>query len=467
MISALGRPQRAPWLIPIALVCPLGLVAASVAAGHVDERTFVSFVALASAMATVYLAWHAEPAWVISVGIAATVFSARWDEMGFPIGIDRILISTAVLAVLCRAATSRLRPSFRLGAAHWALLAAMLWIIGSAIAAGTALEGKALFGLLDRIGLVPFLLFLVAPFAFRTERQRRILLGTLVGLGGYLGLTALFEMLALDQLVFPRYILDPTVGLHDDRARGPFAAAVPNGLALYACGVAAVIGALAWRGWARAVAVVVAGLCAAGSLFTLTRSIWLSVVVATVATLVVTPGLRRFLLPTLITGGLLVITLLAVVPNLEEKATLRRENQLTVWDRRNLNTAMINMIEARPLLGFGWATFERKSPPFFRQADYPLQGVGDAGHNTFLVTSAELGLIGAGLWILALILAVGGAIFARGPPELRMWRIGLVALFVQYFVVANFVVLVYTFPNALLWTWAGVATAWVSREHAI
>ena len=58
----------------------------------------------------------------------------------------------------------------------------------------------------------------------------------------------------------------------------------------------------------------------------------------------------------------------------------------------------------------------------------------------------------------ALAVGVGGALFRRGPPELRPWRIGLFAIAVQWFVVANFVPLNYAFPNALMWLWAGVVS---------
>ena len=66
---------------------------------------------------------------------------------------------------------------------------------------------------------MPFLLYLVAPAAFATERQRTILLGTLAVVGAYLGATAFFEMIGPHSLVFPSFILNPALGNHDGRAR--------------------------------------------------------------------------------------------------------------------------------------------------------------------------------------------------------------------------------------------------------
>ena len=94
---------------------------------------------------------------------------------------------------------------------------------------------------------MPFLLFLTAPLAFRTQRQRQVLLVTFVTLGAYLGLTVVFETVKLDALVFPKYILDPHYGIHAGRGRGPFVEAVTNGLALFTCSVVCAIAVAQWH----------------------------------------------------------------------------------------------------------------------------------------------------------------------------------------------------------------------------
>ena len=73
------------------------------------------------------------------------------------------------------------------------LVATILYAGASAAVAGTLLEKAAFFRLFDVFGVLPFLVFLVAPIAFRSERDRAVLLGGLVGLGAYLGLVALLE----------------------------------------------------------------------------------------------------------------------------------------------------------------------------------------------------------------------------------------------------------------------------------
>jgi O-antigen ligase len=117
------------------------------------------------------------------------------------------------------------------------------------------------------------------------------------------------------------------------------------------------------------------------------------------------------------------------------------------------------MLDARPVVGFGWYRYGQASQPFYEQAaTYPLTTVAEV-HNVFLGYAAELGLIGTSLWLLALVFAVVIPLVGRAPPALEPWRIGLIAIAVNWFVVANFTPLGYAFPNHLLWLWAGIVWA--------
>jgi hypothetical protein len=77
----------------------------------------------------------------------------------------------------------------------------------------------------------------------------------------------------------------------------------------------------------------------------------------------------------------------------------------------------------------------------------------------FVGYAADLGLIGAIGWTAVLLLGVGGALLSRrGPPEFRWWRAGLLAIFIFYLVLAMFEP-VNSYPNLVLWTWAGLVGA--------
>ncbi|MEY2441105.1 MAG: putative inorganic carbon ((-)) transporter, partial [bacterium] len=238
----------------------------------------------------------------------------------------------------------------------------------------------------------------------------------------------------------------------------PFLEAAANGLALYGCLVASIVAAYFAdsRRWRHA-ALAVAALCALGILLTLTRAVWLSASIASVAALLCARETRRFVLPTVIAGVALVVLAFAAVPGLSDSARARARERTPVYDRRNSNDAALRMIAAKPLFGFGWSTFARESGGYYRQApDYPLSQIRNV-HNVYLGNAVELGLVGGGLWLTACAIVLIGAVMRRGPPSLRPWKIGLVAIALSYGIVGLTTPLGYAFPAVLAWTWAGLA----------
>jgi O-antigen ligase len=223
------------------------------------------------------------------------------------------------------------------------------------------------------------------------------------------------------------------------------------------CGVASIVAVFTWRDrrW-RIVAFVVAALCALGVLFTLTRAIWIGAIAGSVLALLGVRSMRRFLIPALAVGFVLVLGALATVPGLQSQVNKRTSDQSPIWDRNNSNRAAERMVQARPFVGFGWGRFPTDSADYYRQnPNYPMTLVAEV-HNVYLSNAAELGLIGGGLWLLALVAAIGGAVFRRGPPELDPWRIGLIGVAVAWGVAAASEPGGVVMPTLLLWTWAGV-----------
>jgi O-antigen ligase len=409
--------------------------------------------------AAAYVVWHAHPAAVLSAGIGLSIFSGSWKYMGFPelVAPDRLLIAAAIITVIARAPQVRDRAHIHVRPIHWLLAATVAYIVASALAAGTLFDKEAFLRLIDRVGVVGFLLFALAPTIFAKAQHRSMLLGCLVAVGLYLAVTSFFEALGLTALVYPRYISDPAIGIHQGRARGPFLEAVGNGTAIYIGFVAAVIAARTWRArWQRNVAGVTAVLCAASLVFTLTRSVWVGSAAATVVTMLAHPQLRRWLLPVAVGAALMTAGTIAVVPGLGEKVRTREGSQGPIWDRLNLSRAALNMAEARPLVGFGWERFRAVGTDYFQQGEFPLTaGVGVNVHSAYLAHLAELGLAGTSLWLLSTVLAVWVALRRRGPPELEPWRYGLIAISVLFLVVSAFVY-PYLFGVVVLWMWAGI-----------
>ena len=409
---------------------------------------YIPLVAVITVISMAVVIWWVDPAYTLSAAILL---------MPGPLSPDRLLLAGGLLAVLLRAPPVRHRPKLQISAIHWVLAVAALYAVGSALVVGTLSEREALFKIIDAFGVMPFLLFLVAPLAFATPRQRELLLVTFVALGAYLSLTTIFETAKVDALVWPKYILDPNYGIHLGRGRGPFVDAVANGLALYTCAVVCAIAVVAWRSpLSRAAAVAVGLLCVVGAFLSLERSVWIGVVVGTVVSMLTTRGLRRFLVPVALGVALAVSASLVLIPGLSRRAHERATNSSTVWDRKNLARAASNMIEAKPLFGFGWSRFTAESADYFQQAfDYPLTATDVGLHNTPLTYAVDLGLVGATLWFVGVIFGIGTALTTRGPPELRPWRVGLLAIALASLVVSNSVPPT-AWLNRSIWLFAGV-----------
>src|SRR3954454_19502692 len=135
-----------------------------------------------------YVVWQIRPAYIFCAALFLSPVSGSWPKLGIPsyLAPDRLLLLAGIAAVLLRSAGARDGPRLRIAPVHWLMLVTAAFAVVSALVAGTFFEREPFFKLLESFGLVPFLVFLVAPVAFLTERHRDVLLGTFVALGAYL-----------------------------------------------------------------------------------------------------------------------------------------------------------------------------------------------------------------------------------------------------------------------------------------
>jgi len=417
--------------------------------------------------------WELPPAVTMCGAIVLTIFSGAWKQMGLGgLPFDRLLLVMVLLMFVLRAPGIAHTPRLQARNVHLLLCVTAAYVVASAAAADTLTREVGYQSLVDQLGLAPYLMFLVAPAVFAGQRERNMLLTTLVGLGAYLGVTAVFESLGPHSLVFPRYIAQ--IDGSSRRAFGPFQSTTAEGFATFACAVAAAMAFAQWRGWrARLVAGAVAVVCTLGCFLTLERGVWIGAVAGATLAGVLTREGRRWLAPVTLACACVIGGGLALSPALASKTSGRVSDQESVWDRQNQNSAALRMIAAKPLFGFGWDRYTSDSLPYFRQAkDYPMAGYQLdeldpflAGsyeqplplHNAYLSYAVELGLVGALLWLAALLWGVGGAIFSRGAAALRPWKLGLLALAVLSLIVDAVNPYQGPFPALVLWLWAGVA----------
>ncbi len=399
------------------------------------------------------------PAYVLCfVGaVFCNMFSGNSKLLGFPIGPDRLLFGTGLaLLLLDRAAWGQVRLLLR--PVHVFAIAILALATWSAYEHGTLGTSLGFYALLDRLA-VPFLTFALSPVIFSTPARRDLLLRCLVVIGLYLGATAIFEMIGPRSLVFPRFILDPNVGIQFGRARGPFTESEADGLAMAQCGFAAAFAATRLPGWWKALSRIAVGLCALGALLTLTRSVWVGTTLGVLLVCVLTRGLRKYLLPIVAVTALVVTLALATVPGLRDKAFSRATTQRSVYDRQNTDAAALRVIERHPLTGVGWLRFIDVNQDYVRQArGYPITNIKIEVHNVPLSRAAELGIPGGALWLLS-VLAGPCLVFLRRTPmgDLAGWRVASIGGTGAWLVVIMLSPTPYPLPNLLVWLESGIA----------
>jgi hypothetical protein len=434
--------------------------AAAVAAGSL--LLFIGVIGVVALAALGYLSLWASPALLLSLALASEALNGHADLLHLPVPPERVFFLACLASLALKLPGAIITRSLVWRPVHVLLGVLAAYAAVSAIAAHAITQTDTLFALLDRLGVVPFLAFTLAPVVFGSRRSRDTLLTTLVLLGAYLGVTAVGEGLHLHALVIPKYILNPNVGLHFGRARGPFLDSAANGLTLYGCAVACAVGFVVWEGRRprfRRFAVAVAILCLGGTAFTLTRAVWLATVIATLLALLANHRTRALLAPTVGVGLTVLALVILFVPGFANSAEKRQDDQRPIWDRYNSDAAAFRAVRDEPLFGVGWQQWRAKNTKYLRiSPNYPLTGDDIEIHNVPLSHAAELGLLGLGLWVSAMAAGIGGAIFRRGPIDLDPWRLGMVAIAVHWLIVASFGPLSYPLPNLLLWLWAGVCS---------
>jgi putative inorganic carbon (HCO3(-)) transporter len=457
---------RPPWyvwvLAGVAGLAVLHYKSASLTHGYL---LVVAAGLIAAGMLALRRLWEMPPAALMCVAIALAIFSGSWSRVGlggFP--LDRSAMFLVVLMFLLRAPGLARIPRIRIRGVHLLLALTLMYVFASALVSGTLTTEAGGLGLLDQVGATPYLMFLLVPAAFALRRERTMLLATLVAVGAYLGLMAVFESIGPHSLVFPHYIVHADIEAPEGRAGGPFQSSVAEGFATYACGVAAVIAFAQWRNsrW-RWVAGLVAIVSAFACFVTLERGVWIAAIAGTVVAALTARAGRRLLLPgaalcVLVIGGALLLS-----PSLSSRTSTRVNNKPSVWSRENQTEAGLRMIAAKPVFGFGWRRFTQDELEYFRQpSDIPMLGYATPDdveplHDSYLSYAVELGLAGTALWLASLLYGTGSAIFGRGPAELVAWKRGLLAVTVFFLVVSLFNPYMVLFPVLLLWTWAGVA----------
>jgi putative inorganic carbon (hco3(-)) transporter len=378
--------------------------------------------------------------------------------------LDRIALGVLILVVLLRACV--LRQPLRFGGlVTWPMLALLLLAFYGAVSQSNGDETWSLFA---AKWLVPFTLYHLAAHIFNDERSlQKFETFSLIVLG-YLSLTAIFFMVDATQFIFPRYILDPGLGIHADRARGPFLQAVANGVALNLLGLIA-LNSFRRKRLRRVSAILVPVALPLAIVATRTRAVWLSFAASVLVLLFFSPSrrLRRACLWFVLAGSL-GLTAIVTFAGGDTSLNDRLEERGPVMFRMAVYQAGWEMFLEKPLAGWGATGMQAelsKRISDFHQEQFFF-------HNTYLEIVVQYGLVGflLYLWIVVDLFKLGRSPNRPNSPtdsnfldqEFRgLWPL----LLGVYLLNGTFVVMNYQFVNGFLFTVAGLLVA-QNRRHA-
>jgi O-antigen ligase len=378
---------------------------------------------------------------------AMTVFLFRPPDLDF-YHADRIALGVLVFLVALRSLALRERIPFVAG-----LSLPMLGLV--VLAVFRALREPfdvQTWSLVASKFVVPFVLLHVTILVFRGANARRHFEIFVILALAYLVFTAVAFLADARSLIFPRFILDESLGIHADRARGPFLQGVANGMSLNILGILAIV--IAQK---RKVTLLLWLLLPLAVLATMTRAVWISFAVSTVALgfRLGVPRLRRACLGLAFAGvvfGLAISFTDNSVANALRDRTAERgpvEARMAVYD------AAWGMFQERPLTG--WTAGGMYSELARRMQGYRLRSF--YVHNTYLSLLIEFGIPGLVLYGILFFnifrLRRTGTAADESPPIFALRKAWPILLCVYLFN-AFFVDMAYQFVIGLMFTVAGM-----------
>ena len=386
---------------------------------------------------------------------ALTAMLLRHPDVQF-YEIDRVAFGLLVVGVAGCAMVRRESFLFT-ERATWPMIGLTMLAITSVI--GQPFDHET-WSLLASKFIVPYSLFHLAGLVFTNERRFRQFEIFAVVVLAYLSFTAIAFLVGAHALIYPRFILDESLGFHADRARGPLLQAVANGVSL---NMLALLALHAYRrGSVRGIKVVlILASVPLAILATMTRAVWLAFAGSIVALTFVSKCrvLWRACIALVLVAG---IGLAVVLTATEMGGSLadRLEERGPVDYRAAVYAGGWEMFLERPLLGWGFHQMPSELPRYVagykEKVLYP--------HNTYLELLVEHGVLGLALylWLMWEIWRLGRVPIPRSEKNgfldrqfHRMWPI----LLGVYWVNAAMVVMSYQFVNGLLFTMAGMLAA--------
>jgi putative inorganic carbon (HCO3(-)) transporter len=407
----------------------------------------------------------ASPSLLFMATLAAMLFRPPDLRLYF---LDRVAFGLLILVVLLRALTQR--QSLRMDESiKWPMLGLLTLAIADVLARPYQSEA---WSILAAKWIVPFAMYYMAGLVFEDQVSlRRFETFALIVLG-YLCITAILFLAGTKSLILPPFIVDESLGIHADRARGPFLQAVANGVTLNLLGLIA-LDSFRRRRLRGVLALLFLIVVPLAVLATKTRAVWLSFAASVLVLLFFSPSgrVRRACFWLALAGVLGVLSMLTFEDG-NQSLSARLVERSPVEFRMAVYRAGWDMFQAKPL--WGWGAAQMQSGLTMRISEFHQETF--FFHNTYLEIAVQYGIVGLALylWIVVDLFRLSRnrgqslgapAISSEGEFLDGQFRSLWPVLLTVYLLNACFVVMNYQFVNGLLFTLAGMLAAQNRMAH--
>jgi len=312
--------------------------------------------------------------------------------IGFNLRLDRVVYALFLIEFFRQYGRSGLRKKI-VPEEKLMMLLFVILLFSSLIGGSIFNPNNRYYTRLFGISIVPATFFMVARRTRFDLRSLKTLATFFLITTFYLGFTGVCEHFHLEGLVLQKDILDPGLGIHFGRVRGPFLQSVVMGGVLSTLCLCLLWFHFKIRRTLFTWVAFVPGL--ASVYFSYTRAVWFQLAASLAVLAIFVNPLRK---PTRIVALAVAAVYFSGIASKFSayQTTLFNRRHEQVDDRINIYHASWRMFLERPLFGFGYGNFLDYCEDYFEELPgVELRGQHEGQHNTILGLMCETGVVGA------------------------------------------------------------------------
>jgi O-antigen ligase len=377
----------------------------------------------------------------------------------------RILVPfTLLIIILFRMLKVKDYPPLRLGAPELAMCILAAYVPISLLYSQVDLQDP-LRSYIDRI-LVPFCMYLIVRISSLDNRD-------LKSLRWVAFITAVIQLfIGFLWMVAPQLVPHAWRPVYYSRLSGTLANPNIFAVTLFFCICLLFQAAMDHKSkWVRFAFIIVCGLSFIGCFLSMERAVWLAGIIVFLGLFILFP--KPILKFSLIISIVILIFGVGILSPYISKAAERIGQKQQVYDRIVITDAMIQMIQIKPIFGWGYNTLNDHIAQFYRVVGAASMYHGlITSHNTYLTIMTEQGVIGLLLYMFPLLWCFFFTIrvWQRVPWE-GIWNRKLLAILwlyeIAYFIVANIIDMrFFPFNLSLSWMTLGLIANLLNQHSA-